>query len=164
MCIALCHIKLVRLIFDSFDATYLYQYTFILLYNLVFTSLPVIVLGGTLQSGISLSLCHSHSQHILTLLSTAFDQDINAKAALAFPQLYIRGIRGLEYTRTKFWLYMGDGLYQSAVVFFIPFLVWTLGYPLSWNGKCIESLADFGTTVAVAAIFSANTYVGMNTH
>jgi len=30
----------------SFDATYLYQYTFILLYNLVFTSLPVIVLGG----------------------------------------------------------------------------------------------------------------------
>ena len=31
---------------SSFDATYLYQYTFILLYNLVFTSLPVIVLGG----------------------------------------------------------------------------------------------------------------------
>lgn len=34
----------------SFDATYLYQYTFILLYNLVFTSLPVIVLGGSLSS------------------------------------------------------------------------------------------------------------------
>lgn len=31
----------------SFEATYLYQYTFILLYNLVFTSLPVIVLGGS---------------------------------------------------------------------------------------------------------------------
>jgi len=30
----------------SFDATYLYEYTFILLYNLVFTSLPVISLGG----------------------------------------------------------------------------------------------------------------------
>jgi phospholipid-translocating ATPase len=34
--------------FNGFDATYLYQYTFILLYNLVFTSLPVIILGGTL--------------------------------------------------------------------------------------------------------------------
>lgn len=34
------------MIFNSFDATYLYQYTFILLYNLVFTSLPVIALGG----------------------------------------------------------------------------------------------------------------------
>ncbi|KAF5370921.1 hypothetical protein D9615_009819 [Tricholomella constricta] len=125
--------------FNTFDATYLYQYTFILLYNLVFTSLPVIVLG-------------------------AFDQDINAKAALAFPQLYVRGIRGLEYTRTKFWLYMTDGLYQSAVIFFIPYLVWTLGLTISWNGKTIESLSDFGTTVSVAAIFAANTYVGINTH
>ena len=34
------------MIYNSFDATYLYQYTFILLYNLVFTSLPVIALGG----------------------------------------------------------------------------------------------------------------------
>ncbi|KAJ7444617.1 phospholipid-transporting ATPase 1 [Mycena galericulata] len=125
--------------FNSFDATYLYHYTFILLCNLLFTSLPVIVMG-------------------------AFDQDINARAALAFPQLYIRGIRGLEYTRVKFWMYMLDGLYQSAVVYFIPYLIWTFGLAVSWNGKGIDSLADFGTTVAVAAICSANTYVGMNTH
>ncbi|KAL1740994.1 hypothetical protein HDZ31DRAFT_46374 [Schizophyllum fasciatum] len=127
------------LLYNSFDATYLYQYTFILLYNLVFTSLPVVVLG-------------------------AFDQDLNAKAALAYPALYVRGIRGLEYSRSKFWMYMLDGLYQSAVVFFIPYLVWTLDIAISWNGKTIESLADFGTTVSVAAIVAANTYVGMNTH
>ena len=30
----------------SFDATYLYQYSFIMLYNLIFTSLPVAALGG----------------------------------------------------------------------------------------------------------------------
>ncbi|KAJ3720646.1 hypothetical protein C8R42DRAFT_627902 [Lentinula raphanica] len=125
--------------FNSFDATYLYQYSFIVLYNTVFTSLPVIVMG-------------------------AFDQDLNAKAALAFPQLYVRGIRSLEYTRTKFWLYMGDGLYQSVVVFFIPYLVWTLGIAVSWNGKTIESLSDFGTTASVAAILAANSYVGINTH
>ncbi|KAJ7687726.1 hypothetical protein B0H17DRAFT_1332344 [Mycena rosella] len=125
--------------FNSFDATYLYHYTFVLLYNLVFTSLPVIIMG-------------------------AFDQDINARAALAFPQLYVRGIRGLEYTRAKFWLYMLDGLYQSAVVFFIPYLVWMFGLAVSWNGKGIDSLADFGTTVAVSAIFAANTYVGINTN
>ncbi|KAF9223068.1 phospholipid-translocating P-type ATPase [Gyrodon lividus] len=127
------------LLFCYFDATYLYDYSFILLYNLIFTSLPVIVLG-------------------------AFDQDINAKAALAFPELYIRGIRGLEYTRLKFWSYMLDGLYQSAVVFFIPYLVWSLGLATSWNGKGIDSLADFGTTVGVAAIFAANTYVGLSTN
>lgn len=59
---------------------------------------------------------------------------------------------------------MGDGLYQSAVVFFIPYLVWTLGLAVSWNGRGIDSIADFGTTVAVSAIFAANCYVGMNTN
>jgi phospholipid-translocating ATPase len=58
---------------------------------------------------------------------------------------------------------MADGLYQSAVVYFIPYLVWTLGLSVSWNGRGIDSLADFGTTVSVAAIFTANTYVGINT-
>ncbi|KAF7303863.1 P-type phospholipid transporter [Mycena indigotica] len=125
--------------FNSFDATYLYHYTFVLLCNLAFTSLPVIVMG-------------------------AFDQDINARAALAFPQLYVRGIRGLEYTRAKFWLYMFDGFFQSAVMFFIPYCIWTLGLAVSWNGRGIDSLADFGTTVAVAAIFTANSYVGMNSN
>jgi phospholipid-translocating ATPase len=98
------------------------------------------------------------------LLFIAFDQDINAKAAIAFPQLYVRGIRGLEYTRTKFWTYMTDGLYQSAVVFFMPYLVWSTGLSISWTGRGIDSLSDFGTTVAVSAILAANTYVGLNTN
>lgn len=105
----------------SFDATYLYQVTFILLYNVVFTSLPVIVLG-------------------------AFDQDLNAKGSLAFPQLYKRGILGLEYTRAAFWFYMFDGLYQSFIVFFIPYWTWQAGLATSSNGKVVNSLADFGTT------------------
>ncbi|KZV96713.1 phospholipid-translocating P-type ATPase [Exidia glandulosa HHB12029] len=126
------------LFWNSFDATYLYEYTFILLYNLVFTSLPVIVLG-------------------------AFDQDVNAKANMAFPQLYERGIYGREYTRAVFWSYMLDGLYQSAVVFFVPWVVYFFSIPASWNGKALDSLADFGTTVAVSAICTVNIYVGMNT-
>lgn len=36
----------------SFDATYLYDYSLIMLFNLVFTSLPVAVLGI-----VSLSVC-----------------------------------------------------------------------------------------------------------
>ncbi|CAG7850226.1 Putative phospholipid-transporting ATPase C24B11.12c [Serendipita indica DSM 11827] len=125
------------LFYNSFDATYLYEYTFILGYNLFFTSLPVIVLG-------------------------AFDQDINAKASLAFPQLYARGIKGLEYTRSKFWLYMFDGFYQSVIVYFIPYLSFSGGAQFSWSGRTLDSLADFGTTVAIAAIFSANIFVGLN--
>jgi phospholipid-translocating ATPase len=95
--------------------------------------------------------------------SLAFDQDINAKASMAFPQLYARGIMGLEYTRAKFWLFMLDGFYQSAIVFFIPFLSFNGGASISWSGKALNSLADLGTTVAISAIFSANIFVGLNT-
>lgn len=95
--------------------------------------------------------------------SLAFDQDINAKASMAFPQLYSRGIKGLEYTRGKFWLFMLDGFYQSAIVFFIPYLSFKGGASISWTGKTLGSLADLGTTVAISAIFSANIFVGLNT-
>ena len=135
---ASCHfLKYAQLILDdSFDATYLFEYTFILLFNLAFTSLPVGVLG-------------------------AFDQDTNAKASLAFPQLYKRGIQGLDYTRKRFWLYMGDGLYQSLVIFFIPFFAY--GSPWSSTGLDTNGLYDFGTAIAVAGVFAANLYVGVNT-
>ncbi|KAF8310990.1 phospholipid-transporting ATPase 1 [Clavulina sp. PMI_390] len=124
-------------IYSNFDATYLYQVTFVLLYNVVFTSLPVIALG-------------------------AFDQDLNARASLAFPQLYYRGVLGLEYTRWKFWMYMADGLYQSIIVFFIPYIVWTSDLAVAPDGRGIDSLSDFGTTVAIAAIFAANAFVGLS--
>ena len=144
------------LYWNTFDATYLYEYTFILLYNLVFTSLPVIISGG-------LSFYLEHEVQRLSELFIALDQDINARASLAYPQLYVRGIRGLEYTKTRFWLFMLDGLYQSTVVYFIPFIAFSNGLSTSWSGKGLDSLADFGTTVAVAAIFAANMFVGLNT-
>jgi phospholipid-translocating ATPase len=66
-------------IFCNFDMTYLYDYTYILLFNLAFTSLPVIFMG-------------------------VLDQDVSDKVSLAVPQLYRRGIERLEWTQTKFWL------------------------------------------------------------
>jgi phospholipid-translocating ATPase len=66
-------------IFCNFDMTYLYDYTYILLFNLAFTSLPVIFMG-------------------------VLDQDVSDRVSLAVPQLYRRGIERLEWTQTKFWL------------------------------------------------------------
>lgn len=65
-------------IFCSFDMTYLYDYTYILLFNLAFTSLPIIFMG-------------------------VLDQDVSDKVSLAVPQLYRRGIERLEWTQKKFW-------------------------------------------------------------
>jgi phospholipid-translocating ATPase len=65
-------------IYCNFDMTYLYDYTYLLLINLAFTSLPVVFQG-------------------------VLDQDVTDKVSLAVPQLYRRGIERLEWTQRKFW-------------------------------------------------------------
>lgn len=65
-------------IYNNFDITYLFDYTYILLVNLAFTSLPVIFMG-------------------------ILDQDVSDKVSLAVPQLYRRGIERKEWTQVKFW-------------------------------------------------------------
>jgi phospholipid-translocating ATPase len=65
-------------IYADFDQSYIYEYTYILLYNLAFTSLPVIFMG-------------------------VLDQDVSDKVSLAVPQLYRRGIERKEWTQRKFW-------------------------------------------------------------
>ena len=65
-------------IYVDLNGTYIYDYTYILLYNLAFTSLPVILMG-------------------------VLDQDVGDKVSLAVPQLYRRGIERKEWTQSKFW-------------------------------------------------------------
>ncbi|CAO1620976.1 unnamed protein product [Jaminaea pallidilutea] len=123
-------------IFSDFNATYLYDYTYVLLFNLIFTSLPVIVLG-------------------------ALDQDANAKALLAHPRTYIRGIKGLDYTRTLFWLAVLDGVYQSCVCFFVTWACWNFFPVMSSDGHSMDSIWIMGTTVGAGAVISANLYAGL---
>lgn len=65
-------------LYCDFDITYLFDYSYLILFNLVFTSVPVGLMG-------------------------VFDQDVSDKVSLAVPQLYRRGIERLEWTQTKFW-------------------------------------------------------------
>ncbi len=65
-------------LFNSFDGSYLSEYSYILLYNIVFTSVPVILMG-------------------------ILDQDVDDTVSLAVPQLYRRGILRQEWTQLKFW-------------------------------------------------------------
>lgn len=65
-------------IFNSFDTSYLFNYTYITLFNLAFTSLPVILLGF-------------------------LDQDVPYEVLLKIPKLYQVGIFKKLWTQTKFW-------------------------------------------------------------
>ena len=63
--------------YTHFDGSYLFDFSYIALVNLAFTSLPVIFMG-------------------------IFDQDVDAKISLAVPQLFMRGIERKEWSEMKF--------------------------------------------------------------
>lgn len=67
---------------------------YLMLYNLLFTSLPPFTLG-------------------------VYDQLASAGILMASPHLYGRGRLGLVYQPHSFWITMADALYQSIVIFFI---------------------------------------------
>lgn len=121
-------------IFDSFTGSYLYNYSYILLINIVFTSLPVGMLG-------------------------VLDQDLDYDVSFRTPQLYKRGILRLEWSNLKFWMFMLDGLYQSLVLFFFPFALYKAGGFVTFSGVQFNGITDMGFFVANVAIVVINTYV-----
>ncbi|KAI1475197.1 phospholipid-translocating P-type ATPase [Daldinia eschscholtzii] len=125
--------------FCNFDITYLFEYTYLLLFNLVFTSVPPIVIG-------------------------VLDQDVSDTVSLAVPQLYRRGIERLEWTQHKFWFYMLDGAYQSVICFFVPYLTFATTSAVSSNGLDIMDRYRFGVYVAHPSIITINLYILINTY
>jgi phospholipid-translocating ATPase len=92
------------------------------------------------------------------------DQDVDDKVSLAVPQLYTRGIERKEWTQPKFWLYMADGLYQSVLVFWAAYLLYSPANFLTSNGLGIEDVRRMGVYVAAVAVVVVNTYVLFNTY
>lgn len=123
--------------FSNFDGAYLFEYTFLMFFNLAFTSLPVILMG-------------------------VLDQDVEDRISLAVPQLYQSGILGLEWSQMKFWTYMSDGLYQSLVSFFFPFFTYLGGVSISGNGLSLDHRFWMGLSVCTIAVFSCNFYILSN--
>jgi phospholipid-translocating ATPase len=66
-------------LYCDLDISYIFEYTYILMFNLLFTSVPVVLMG-------------------------VLDQDVSDTVSLEVPQLYRRGIERKEWTQTKFWL------------------------------------------------------------
>lgn len=120
----------------AFSGSLLFDYFFILFYNLIFTGLPAIVIG-------------------------IFDQDISDKFSLAVPQVYQLGIAQEYYSMRLFLWYVLDGLYQSVICFYVGYFVVQEGV-ISANGRD-ASYDVLGTAVAVYGVVVANLYVGFET-
>lgn len=69
---------------------------YIAVYNLFYTSMPVLALG-------------------------IFDQDVNDDNSLNFPKLYIAGHRNLLFNKAEFIKSVLHGFFTSCVIFLIPY-------------------------------------------
>ncbi|KAH7677671.1 P-type ATPase subfamily IV protein [Dioscorea alata] len=80
------------------------------LYSVIYTSVPTIVVG-------------------------VLDKDLSDKTLLQYPKLYGAGHRQESYNLTLFWIMMLDTLWQSLVLFYVPVItysntsidIWSLG-------------------------------------
>ncbi|QSL66579.1 hypothetical protein MERGE_000961 [Pneumocystis wakefieldiae] len=124
-------------IYNNFNGGYLFDYTYILLYNLAFTSLVIILMG-------------------------AFDQDVNAEISMKVPQLYRRGILQLDWSMKRFWIYVLNGFYQSIVCFYFPYFLFYKGTFITLNGINLNGIEDIGVFIAAPVIMVVNISILMN--
>lgn len=93
MCNNICLFFFLQL-YCGFSGAVMIDQIYLMLYNLLFTSLPPLVLG-------------------------IYDRVAAPHVLLSAAELYTRGRLGLVYQPYSFWLTIGDALYQSIVIFFI---------------------------------------------
>ena len=98
-------------------------------YNVLFTSVPVIVIG-------------------------LFDQDVNRAMGKAFPQLYMAGQKNIYFNVRALAWWILTGMFQSVICFFLPILA---GHPAAVNedGHMIGHWA-LATTVYTCVIITVN--------
>lgn len=122
-------------LFNDFDGSYFFDFTYLTFCNLAFTSLPVIVLA-------------------------VFDQDVNPTVSMLTPQLYRVGITQSEFNQWKVWGYMTDGFYQSLVSFFFPYLMYYKSFT-TMGGLSADHRFFIGVVVTCISCIASNTYVWM---
>lgn len=111
----------------------MFDYALITLYNLVFTSLPIIFLG-------------------------IWDQDVSAKISLQYPELYRMGLRNDRFKTWRFWLTCFDAIFQSSVCFFFPYMLLVAGAPDS-HGYDSNGMYEIGTIISSIVVCVANFFV-----
>ncbi|KAF3848749.1 hypothetical protein F7725_015246 [Dissostichus mawsoni] len=115
--------------FNGFSAMVTYEDWFITLYNLCYSSLPVLLVG-------------------------LLDQDVNDKISLKFPQLYLPGQLGTLFNYKNFFISLFHGIFVSLIIFFIPYgaFLQTMGQ----DGEAPSDYQSFAVVTASSLIFVVN--------
>ncbi|KFV07826.1 putative phospholipid-transporting ATPase VD, partial [Tauraco erythrolophus] len=85
--------------FCGFSGTSMTDYWILILFNLLFTSMPPIIYG-------------------------VLDKDVSAEILMQLPQLYMMSQKSVAYLPSTFWITLLDAFYQSLVCFFVPYFTY----------------------------------------
>ncbi|XP_049562003.1 probable phospholipid-transporting ATPase IM isoform X3 [Orcinus orca] len=113
-----------------------YDQWFITLFNIVYTSLPVLAMG-------------------------IFDQDVNDQNSMDCPQLYKPGQLNLLFNKHKFFICVAHGIYTSLVLFFIPYGAF---YNVAGeDGQHIADYQSFAVTMATSLVIVVSVQIALDT-
>ncbi|POW11846.1 hypothetical protein PSTT_04947 [Puccinia striiformis] len=119
----------------AYSTTVLYEYTYLLFYNVFWTLLPVIGIG-------------------------VFDQDVAEKVLIAVPELYSIGREGHLFGLRRFVMYTLQGIYQGSVCFFL--ITFAYDSTSARNDGFDVSMNEFSTVVIIAIIIACNFFHGID--
>ncbi|KAL6435698.1 hypothetical protein ACFW04_005540 [Cataglyphis niger] len=130
----LCHIWFA--FFCGFSAQTVFDPMYISVYNLFYTSLPVLAVG-------------------------IFDQDVNDKNSLMYPKLYTPGLQNLLFNKKEFCWSALHGFYASCVLFLVPYGTYKDG--VSPKGYVLSDHMLLGSVVATILVIVVTVQIALDT-
>ncbi|AQL06847.1 Phospholipid-transporting ATPase 1 [Zea mays] len=97
-------------------------------YSLIYTSVPTVVVG-------------------------ILDKNLSHNTLLCYPRLYEAGLRNEGYNLTLFWITMLDTLWQSLVLFYVPFFTYNISTMDIWS---------LGSLWTIAVVIIVNIHLAMD--
>ncbi|KAK8939156.1 putative phospholipid-transporting ATPase 4 [Platanthera zijinensis] len=120
--------------FTGFSGQSVYDDWYMLLFNVILTSLPVISLG-------------------------LFEQDVSSDICLQFPALYQQGPKNLFFDWYRILCWMGNGLYSSLAIFFLTIII-LYGQAFRAGGQTAD-MAVVGTTMFTGIIWAVTMQIAL---
>ncbi|KAJ6853826.1 putative phospholipid-transporting ATPase 4 [Iris pallida] len=120
--------------YTGFSGQSIYDDWYMLLFNVILTSLPVISLG-------------------------VFEQDVSSEVCLQFPALYQQGPKNLFFDWYRIFGWMANGLYSSLAIFFLNINIFC-GQAFRKGGQT-DDMAVVGTNMFTCIIWAVNMQIAL---
>ncbi|KAK6773396.1 hypothetical protein RDI58_028634 [Solanum bulbocastanum] len=120
--------------FAGFSGQSVYDDSYMMLFNVILTSLPVIALG-------------------------VFEQDVPSDVCLKFPALYQQGPKNLFFDWHRILGWLGNGIYTSLIIFFLNIILF-YDQAFRSDGQTAD-LTALGTTMFTCVIWAVSCQIAL---